>query len=280
MKLLTLGTGTCVPNIGSEWRSPPAFLVTLDDGTRILFDCSQGTYDRLIRNGIDPADIHYICLSHPHPDHNALVHYIQTVAVRPFWDTVARRPDKIWVYGPRELKPAFVSTFLAHNPERIEDLGKILAGEGKKCGWPNLEFVYREEVTNRTGKSAWELIQHDVYHAWGNCPAVAFKLACDGKVFVYSGDTGYCPGILSIVGGADTFLCECSARIGDTDSPGKYGHLNPHIAGKIAMQGGVARIIFFHYTGLDSDDEIIANCKESGFKGEIVVGKDNQTFDI
>jgi ribonuclease BN (tRNA processing enzyme) len=109
--------------------------------------------------------------------------------------------------------------------------------------------------------------------------AVAFRLELPGnKVIVYSGDTGECEGIREISQNADIFICEASAKIGDNVSPVKVGHLNPFLVGDIAKSSNVKKVIIFHYTGLDSDEAIIAECQRAGFGGEIVIAKDFQIF--
>jgi len=99
-------------------------------------------------------------------------------------------------------------------------------------------------------------------------------------IFVYSGDTGDCTGIRQIVKGADYFLSECSSRVGNEESAKEYGHLNPRLAGEIAVDGGIKKLILSHYTGLDTDEEMIEDCRRGGFRGEIIIAKDLQTIDL
>jgi ribonuclease BN (tRNA processing enzyme) len=118
----------------------------------------------------------------------------------------------------------------------------------------------------------------NVHHGFGKVGAVAYRLQTPEGIFVYSGDTGECEGIRQAAQDADIFVCECSAVIGDNKNPTVYGHLNPFVAGDIAAKSGVKKLVFFHYTGLDSDQAIVKECQRAGFKNEIIVGKDFQVF--
>lgn len=44
------------------------------------------------------------------------------------------------------------------------------------------------------------------------------------------------------------------------------------------FKASVKHLVFFHYTGLNSDEEMIANCRESGYEGELTIAKDFQVI--
>lgn len=72
-----LGTGICTDIDHLEFRDPPGFVITHGDRS-ILLDCSQLIDRRLKKVGIPLAQVGQIFLSHAHPDHCALPHYIQS----------------------------------------------------------------------------------------------------------------------------------------------------------------------------------------------------------
>ena len=267
MKLTILGSGTCasqIPNVPN--RYPPAFLVEFGQ-EKVLFDCSEGVRFRLEQAGFQYADIHHIAISHIHPDHFALVHFIQSVFCNGLWGGIMN--TNITVYCPEEIKNAYPKLLSLQIPG-LDHPGLV--------DFPKPKFIVAADRISKLGDST--ITAKKVYHEFGLTDAIAFRLETPEGVFAYSGDTGDCSGIREACKDADIFVCEASARIGDETNPTGYGHLNPRLAGEIAMQGKVKKLILFHYTGLDDDQSIIEDCKKSGFDGELVIAKDFQIFEI
>ena len=267
MKITVLGSGTCasqlpvIPN-----RYPPAFLVEWA-GTRMLFDCSEGVRFRLERAGVDYASIAHVAISHPHPDHYALVPYIQSVACKGIWGGGIRR-DRIDIYGPHTLIDEFPGLWKMFVPDDPEWLSSI---------WPELAFHKMSNADSVVHVEDATLSAVRVHHAFGKCDAVAYRLVTPEGVFVYSGDTGICDDLVMLAHNADVFVCEASARIGDIVAPREYGHLTPYDAGVIAHKGGVKHLTLFHYTGLDTDDAMLEDVRRSGYRGSATIAKD---FDV
>jgi ribonuclease BN (tRNA processing enzyme) len=269
MKLTILGSGTDASQLpGIPNRYPPGFLVEWGN-EKLLFECSEGIRFRLERVGIDFTSISNLAISHSHPDHYALPQFYQSIWNTAQWSKMSRAEHELNIYASSQLNDNFSSLWSKFHP----DLPNMLP-------LPHLNFVAMENSKSvKIGEA--KLLAFPVFHGFGKVGALAFRLEMpDKKVLVYSGDTGECEGIRKAAERADIFICEASARIGDEESPKKYGHLNPFVAGDIALKSNVKKIIFFHYTGLDSDQAIIKECQRSGFSGEIVVGKDFQTFEI
>lgn len=267
MKLTVLGSGTCgsqMPGVAN--RFPPAFIV--ETGERnIMFDCSEGVRFRLEKAGFDFVDINHLCISHAHPDHYAFVHFLQSIGCINSW--LGPHNERIDVYAPRQITDNFDALWGLYVPDDPQREKRI---------WPHLEFhpmSNPDRQEHMIGDA--KLTSYSVYHGFGKVDACAFRLELDGKVFVYSGDTGECDSIRECAQGADLFLCEASARIHDVKNPFEYGHLTPALAGDIAHKSGVKHMAFFHYTGLNTDDEIVADCRKSGYQGALTVAKD---FDV
>ncbi|NMB56453.1 MBL fold metallo-hydrolase, partial [Candidatus Beckwithbacteria bacterium] len=79
---------------------------------------------------------------------------------------------------------------------------------------------------------------------------------------------------------ADLFLCDCSAPIDNKQIIKLNVHLNPKLAGEIAKNSNVKKLVLCHYSGLDSEEKMIKNCRKSGYKGEIVIAKDLQIIEL
>jgi ribonuclease BN (tRNA processing enzyme) len=75
-------------------------------------------------------------------------------------------------------------------------------------------------------------------------PAYAIRVEHDGKVLVYSGDTGPCGALVELAGGADLLLCEASFLDGVAVPPDL--HLTGRQAGEHAQLAGARRLVLTH----------------------------------
>ncbi len=267
MKLTILGSGTCASQLpGIPNRFPPAFLVEFGN-EKVLFDCSEGVRFRLEQAGFNHADIHHIAISHIHPDHFALIHFIQSVFCNGIWG--GTKNTDITVYCSKQVKTSF--PFLLKSQIPAIDLPSF-------ANFLRPKLIIANDNITKIGDAS--LTAKKVYHEFGETDAISFRLETPEGIFVYSGDTGECPGIREVCKDADLFVCEASSRVGDEKGPIEYGHLNPRLAGEIAHEGKVKHLVLFHYTGLDSDEDIITDCRKSGFTGELTIAKDFQSINI
>lgn len=231
-----------------------------------MLECSEGVRFRLVKIGLDYASIRHLAISHSHPDHYALPQFLQSIWNKGQWSDLKAIDHSLNVYGPKALVNDYPKLWNLFRPQ--ENFPPL----------PRLNFfpMTENKVVEISGA---KLSAAKVFHGGGKMDAVAFRLELpNGFVIVYSGDTGECQGIRQISKNADIFICEASAKIGDDGSPVKIGHLNPYLVGDIAKNSGVKKLILFHYTGLDSDEELAAECQRAGFQNEIVIGKDFQVF--
>ncbi|MEP7162857.1 MAG: MBL fold metallo-hydrolase [Candidatus Moraniibacteriota bacterium] len=266
MKLVILGSGVCASQLpGIPNRFPPGFLVEWES-ERVLFDCSEGIRFRLEQAGYDYAAIEHVAVTHPHPDHYAFPYFYQSMCCTGWWGGAKSRG--VTLYGPDQLTEDFPVLWKMLTPEndgKFFDLMKVHL-RGMSSG--------KEVAEIGSGK----LLAQPVYHGFGKTPAVSYRLETPEGIFAYSGDTGECEGVREVAHGADIFVCEASSRVGDDETSKEYGHLSPYLAGKIALEGGVKKLILVHYTGLDSDDAIALDTRRSGFVGDLVIGKDFMEF--
>jgi ribonuclease BN (tRNA processing enzyme) len=270
VRLTILGSGISASHVpGIPNRYPPAFLIEWDNEI-VLFDCSEGVRFRLQQVGVLYADIHHIAMSHAHPDHNALVNYVHSIANRN--GMVKEKNTRIDIYAPKQIVddfPAVWKGYVPDDPERKSDV------------WPKLIFhVMSGESKRSCSIGSGTLTAFDAFHGFGNTDAIAFRLETQKGRFTYSGDTGDCPGIREACMGADIFVCEASAKIGDLQGGLAYGHLTPYQAGDIAKAGKVKKMILFHYSGAESEERIIEDCRSSGFDGELKCAEDFEVFEF
>lgn len=265
MKIVILGSGTCASHLpGISNRYPPGFLVEWED-QKVLFDCSEGIRFRLEQAGYYYPEIQHIAISHSHPDHNALVYYVQSLFVHGLWGGL--RNEQLNIYAPSELINNFPRLWNMYLPERQDAYFQF----------PVLNFQVADQQQFVIGSGKLSAIK--VYHGRGLAEAVAFRLETPDGVFVYSGDTGLCEELKTIAQDADVFICDATAKIGDEQTPVEYGHLNPRLVGEISKQAGVKIAVLTH---IATDDEagLIKDCQSSGFAGKVVVAKDFQVITV
>jgi ribonuclease Z len=274
MRLTILGAGTGASGLPNAAQYPPGFLVEWADPAgdsgqqKILFDCSEGVRFRLAQAGHEYSQLHHVAITHPHPDHNVFLQFLQAVYLK--WSSGGEqfKNPELHLYAPRHI--------IGNMDQQWDLLWQTPGPRYYKSPALKLHVMPDESALIGNGK----LSAAKVYHESGNSDAVAFRLETPEGIFAYSGDTGDCPGIRQVCRDVDIFVCEDTARIGQEEKAIAYGHLTPRQAGEIAKDGKVKKLIFFHYTGQDSHQAMIDDCRLSGFSGEVVIGEDFQVFEI
>lgn len=273
MRLHLLGTGTCLGALpGGVARQPPLFALELgapgDAARTLVLDCSEGARFRLAAAGIDASRVRHVAVSHPHADHAVLPPFLQGRSCERIVRGAAREELALSVYLPRPSAGAFSDVLRWHEPE----------SDGRPSSRWDLEVVPVDDGFARAPWPGVVLRAFAVSHGHGRNPAVAYRVEAGGLVVAYSGDSGPCPGLERAAAGADLFLCEASARIGEDMSA--YGHLTPRQAGAIAHTAGARRLVLTHWHGVDAPEAMIADARASGFPGDVRVGHDGDVVDV
>jgi ribonuclease BN (tRNA processing enzyme) len=101
---------------------------------------------------------------------------------------------------------------------------------------------------------------HGVVHASG-APAYALRIACDGRVIAYSGDTEWTDALVRAAQGADLFICEAYFFQKRMKFHLDYGTLMAHRA-----QLGCRRLVLTHMSAdmLRRLDDVEVECAEDG----------------
>jgi ribonuclease BN (tRNA processing enzyme) len=103
------------------------------------------------------------------------------------------------------------------------------------------------------------------------------RLEHDGRVLVYSGDTGPSDALIGLAHGADLLLCEASYIEGGDNPPAL--HLTGKEAGEHATKAGVGRLVLTHvppwYDGARALDEA-----RPAFHGDVTLARPGATYDV
>jgi ribonuclease BN (tRNA processing enzyme) len=254
MKVTILGSGTSVPLAD---RASPSVAIFIEDRF-ILMDIGPGTVRQLAIAGLEYQDIDYIVISHFHPDHTAdLIHF--------FFAT--RYPPAL-----EERKP-----FTIVAPKRFDQFLELLKKPyGRWLDLPDRLMNIEELKTGQ--KDLREFGGFTIYSAPVNHTpqSLGFRIEDNsGKSVAYSGDTGYCEGIVDLARDVDLLILECSFP----DDEAIAGHLTPSEAGDIAVRAGAKKLVLTHFYPEILATDIEAQCRKT-FQGDLVLAADFMSLPV
>lgn len=253
IKFTVLGSGTGWPRLK---RGAPGYLLEAG-GENILFDLGPGTIYRLLKVGLTLPEIDGFFLSHFHPDHVT------------------------------DLIPFFFATRYALGYQRTKPFW-LIAGEGFSRFHQGLREAFGHWVDPPEGlievielstsypsallRPPFEIRATPVEH---NPESLAFRIEYQGKSLVYSGDTDFSPALIELAREADLLVLECAAPEG-AKVP---GHLTPSLAGQIAGQARVKRLLLTHFYPPCDEADLISPCA-AFYSGEILLAEDFMSLEL
>ena len=250
MLITLLGTGTGVP---SPRRNPPSILVRFKDKAAI-FDSGPGTLKKLLKFDINCLNLDFIFYTHLHLDHVSEFAAILFAAKIP--PDVRKKP--LYVYGPTGLKDYYKKIGDLYNETIYTDLYKV-----------NLEEIENKEINIDGFNIATKTLKH-------HGGSMGYRiLTPGGKKIVYSGDTDYCKEIVELSKDADLLILECAFP----DEMYMKGHLTPKLAGRIACEANVKKLVLVHMYPVCDKYDLITSCKKE-FKKEVITGEDLMEFEL
>lgn len=235
MKLTVIGFWGAYPE---KNESSSCYLIEHKD-TKVILDCGSGALSQM-KNYVETKDLDAVVLSHLHEDHCADIGCFKYEIMI---DTLLGKRKKsidIWA-GDSSKKVKSLSYKSYCNGRNYKDLDGFTTGSLKFSVIKNL---------------------HDI-------PSYAIKVTdSDGKVLVYSGDTGFYDELISFSKDASCFLCESSLysyQHGDIK-----GHLTAKEAGYIAASANVGHLILTHLPHYGNIDDMAHEAGEK-FNNKITV---------
>ena len=245
IKLTVLGSGTCVPH---RKRGSSGYLLRTDACVAVL-DCGNGTLWKLEQVGADYLETDCVFITHFHPDHTS--------------DLVPLLFATKYPYGKKRGKPLTI-----WGPDGFCD---FMSNLQKPYGnWVKAELVEFREA----GKKKWETcgITIKTFKTFHTQNSIGYSICVGGKKIVYTGDTGYFPGLCREAEEADLFITECAV----TDQEKIKVHMTPRNIAEILRRSSPAKILLSHlYPSMDEinlPEEIKALCGNT--KTEIITAQD------
>jgi len=241
VRLTVLGACGAWPEPG---QACSGFLVE-HDGFRLLVDAGYATMPRLLEH-VAASQLDAVYISHEHPDHCA--------DLNPLLRARAMGGD------PAYALPGALDAVLA-----LDHPG-TLAGSFVLC-----EIAAGRRLGIGPFDAETRLLPHWV-------PNVGLRLAADGAVLAYTGDSGPDPAIITLARDADVLLAE--ATFPGPVPPDSQGLLSgvPDAA-RQAAQAGVAHLTLTHlWPGTSRDAARTA--AEAAYPGPVSIAAPGLTFDL
>ena len=234
MRLTFLGTGAG----SSTLRAHTGMALECPDGTKLLLDTSSG--NSALRNanalGMSLREFDDVLLSHDHPDHMSGIDFVQ-------FDRALFGEDKgpLRVHASYEALEGLKRHCLATRLNIWDisgDFGRNFEGREflKWCPAPAGQPI---ELGPRT--IAWHFPADHITGASG------WRIECDGKAVVFSGDTRYSPEVAKAAEGADLLIHEAFC-VTDSVLASSAGHCTGGEAGQVAAEARVASLVLTHLT--------------------------------
>jgi len=248
VKLTILGCSGTYPGPTSACSS---YLVE-SDGFRLVMDAGNGSLGELQKH-CDLRDVDAVLLSHLHGDH-CLDLVVQSYARRYHPQGM---PPKLPVYGPINTRERLCGAFERWPEDSLADIYDFQTiGPGRVHIGPFLIDLAR--------------VAHPV-------EAYGVRIAADGKVLTYSGDTGPCEKLVRLAKDSDLFLCE-AAFLDHEDNPPDL-HLTGREAGLHAEAAGVGQLVVTHLVPWGDASRSEAEAR-AAYSGKLTVAAPGASYEV
>lgn len=233
---------------GSGGRFQTCILVDAP-GARVLLDCGASSLVALRQQGIDPAGVDAVVLSHLHGDHCGGIPFLLLDAI-----FASKRARPLTIAGPPGSAPRL----------RVL-LETMFPGSGVMRPHFGLSYLDLEPRRRQEVVPGVTVTTFPARHAPESDPSL-LRVECGGKSITFTGDTDWTPELVEASRGTDLLIAECYAY----DRPVKlhmaYTTLRPRL-GELQAR----RVVLTHLSPemLRRLDEIDVPCAHDGMVIEV-----------
>lgn len=215
-----------------------------------LLDCGATSLTALRRDGLDPAELSVVLVTHLHGDHFGGLPFLLLDA-----HLNTRRTEPLTLVGPPGLE------------ERTRQAQEVFypGSSAHRLRFP-LHFVHLSPRTP-TEVGPLTVTAYPVVHSSG-APAYALRVACDGKVLAHSGDTEWTDALIDVARDADLFFCEASFYERQVKNHLAYQTVAAH-----RHELRCRRLVLTHMTS-----ELLKRSQEMEMEMEMEAGVDGASF--
>lgn len=225
---------------------PTTGLLVSTDTTHVLVDCGSGVLCNLLQV-LSPELLDAVILTHLHPDHISDIIVLSHLLRFFVWPRQGRDdPLPLYLPGQPEERLQFLP------PD--EALERHYCRDGTCFSVGDIDFVLRQT-------------SHAVY-------CLALRAEHNGKVFVFTGDTGPSDAVTELARNAGLLVSELSAPQTMAERAAAVGHLTPDSAAQLVMESGVKRVLMTHFVmGYDAD-KLVSEVREAAKNLSEATGQD------
>lgn len=244
-----LGTGAALSDAGRTTT-----MLAVEAGSSLyLIDCGGDAAHRLLAAGLSLSKLSGLIVSHEHADHVAGFPLLM---------------ERLWLAGIGARFPVYGIAPAIAQARKIHDAFDIAT-------WPNYPRIEYLEFAQEPGALVLEDDELVVTATPGDhsVPVVGFRFEskATGKALAYSCDTEYSPAIVDLAKGADLLIHEASGP-----AP---GHSAPSVAGRVAREAGVGRLVLIHLPPLQGREEAWLDQARESFHGA-ELGSDGGSYEF
>jgi ribonuclease BN (tRNA processing enzyme) len=219
---------------------------------QVVLDLGSGALGALQRH-TDPMSLDAVLLSHLHPDHCLDLTGLRVMRAH----GPAPADGDLLVHGPEGTDERMARAYGVLGPERMQGMA----------------FVDLHDAVPFT-VGPFSVTPYAVLHP---VPTFGFRIAADGVVLAYTGDTDTCPRLGPLMQDADLVLSEASYLEGrDT---GRGVHLTAHRAATAARDAGARRLMLTHLPPWTRAEDAVAEASQV-WAGEVEVARPGQTVRV
>jgi ribonuclease BN (tRNA processing enzyme) len=246
MRLITLGTGTVVPDperaSACHWIEAGA--------TSLLVDCGAGAIQSLARAGLAWGSLEHLLISHFHADHIGAIPSL-VFALRHGLEAPREKPLDVW--GPIGTRRLFQAWSRA--------VGVWLVRPGFPVRFHEIE----------PGEPSWigdlRVSAIDTPHT---DESLGFRFESECTALGYTGDTGPSDDLAHFFDAVDLLLAECSLP----DDSEVDIHLTPSSLAHLASAAGAGRLAVTHVYPQLRVLDVPLLIGRAGYEGEVIMAHD------
>jgi ribonuclease BN (tRNA processing enzyme) len=223
-----------------------------------LFDLGVGTIRRLLEAGVTISQVTHLFFSHFHPDHTGefvsflfATKYPQTYRRRSSFSVIGAKGLQGFYNGLRkvygnwiELEPGLMNLIELNNCEQDQFVDEIFSVDTLPMVHIESSIGYRVKTT-------------------------------DGTSVVYTGDTDFCENVIALARDADLLICEAALP----DAMRVEGHLTPSLAGRIATEAKVKKLVLTHFYPECDTVDVETECRKT-YDGPLLLARDLMIVDV
>jgi len=252
VKLTILGSGTSRPD-GA--RNSAGYFVETSDA-RILLDCGAGTVHALARYGLAWEEMTHIFISHFHVDHCG---ELASLFFAFKWGMQSERTKPLTLIGPYGL-------------------GQVM--EGLKLAFGSNLFVLKFPVELRLLSPNESLdLSSKTRLSVAKTPhtqeSLAVRIESEDGSICYTGDTDASEELPQFFSETNLLVSECSFRERVEGVP----HVSIKDVARMAAQSKAKRLAVTHFY-FDADEEELLRELQSGYAGEVIIGRDGLMLEV